>query len=94
MTVPLLLKKFLIKAASDNKLTASHISIFTAILILWEENNKTKSLSIDRQDIMQLSKINSKMTYHKCLKHLHQERYLIYKPSCSPLLRSQIVLLQ
>lgn len=89
-----LLREFLIKAGADNKLNPSHISIYSAILMLWEQNNKTNPLTIDREDIMQLSKINSKVTYHKCLKHLNQAGYLIYKPSFSPLIRSQIQLIE
>jgi hypothetical protein len=88
-----LLREFLINVAADNKINPSHISIYTAILILWEESNKTNPLSIDRVDIMQLSKINSKVTYHKCLRYLNQAGYLKYKPSFSPLVRSQVQLI-
>ncbi len=32
---------------------------------------------------MQLSKIGSKNTYHKCLKELHETKYILYHPSAS-----------
>jgi hypothetical protein len=40
--------------------------------------------------MMNVSKIGSKSTYHKCLKELHEKGFLIYHPSNNPLRGSLI----
>lgn len=84
---------FLTKGQSDN-LNPSHISLYLAIYHCWQQNNKTNPISISSTEIMKLSKINSRATYHKCLKDLHNKQYLNYAPSFNPFKSSQIQLLQ
>jgi hypothetical protein len=41
---------------------------------------------------MQISKISSKATYHKCLKNLHTLGYINYQPSFNPFRGSHVIL--
>src|ERR1044071_2395558 len=67
---------------SDNRLTSSHVSLYIALFNYWNFNRFQNPFSIYRENIMQLSKL-SKNTYHKCLKELHEAKYIYYHPSPS-----------
>ncbi|RKS03094.1 hypothetical protein C8C84_2835 [Flavobacterium sp. 102] len=86
------LSHFLNKSLSDN-LNPSHISLYLAIYHCWQHNNQINPVSITSKEIMQRSKINSRATYHKCLKDLHNKKYLNYTPSFNPFKSSQVFLL-
>jgi hypothetical protein len=88
------IRNFLVKAGKDNNIKPTHISLFIAVITIWEQNNRINPITIDREDIMMMSKINSKFTYHNCLNYLNSAGYLIYKPSFSPLIRSQIKIIE
>lgn len=49
-----------------------------ALFQYWNYNRFQNPFRIDRDELMQLSKIGSKNTYHKCIKELHSYRYIIY----------------
>ena len=64
---------------SDNRLTSSHVSLYLALFQYWNFNRFQNPFPIYRENIMQISKIGSKNTYHKCLKDLHTTHYIIYQ---------------
>lgn len=68
---------------SDKRLSASHISLYMALFQYWNFNRFQNPFPIYRDDIMQLSKIGSKNTYHKCIKILHETKYIYYHPPVS-----------
>ncbi len=68
---------------SDNRLTSSHVSLYMALFHYWNSNRFHNPFSIYRENIMQLAKIGSKNTYHKCIKELHEARYIFYHPAPS-----------
>lgn len=68
----------------DDRLNPRHISLYLALFQFWNLSRFSNSLSICRNETMQLSKIYSKTTYHKCLKDLDKWKYIIYKPSHNP----------
>ena len=70
----------------DDCLTASHISLYMALFQYWNFNRFQNPFPVYRQNIMNLSKIGSKNTYHKCIKELHQAKYIYYHPSPSKFL--------
>jgi hypothetical protein len=41
---------------------------------------------------MRLSKIASKATYHKCMRDLHEKKYVIYEPSFNPYRGSKVTI--
>lgn len=68
---------------SDNRLTSSHVSLYLALFQYWNFNRFNNPFPVYRENIMQISKIGSKNTYHKCMKHLHNIEYIIYHPPTS-----------
>lgn len=68
---------------TDTRLTTSHVSLYMALFHYWNFNRFHNPFSIYRENIMQLSKIGSKNTYHKCIKELHQAKYIFYHPAPS-----------
>lgn len=84
------LTHFFNKSSVDPKFTPTHMSLFMALFQSWNQARFTQQIQIIRDDIMRLSKINSKATYHKAMAFLHSNRYIDYKPSYNPLKGSQI----
>lgn len=80
--------------ARDGRLNASHISLYMALFHLWNLYYFQESFSINRHELMQLSKIGSKSTYHRVLKQLHSWGYILYFPSHNPLKGSRVSLFQ
>jgi hypothetical protein len=64
---------------------ATHISLYNALFLLWNNCGFDENLSINRNDVMSLSKIGSVNTYLKCLKDLDNHKIISYKPSHNPL---------
>lgn len=76
------LNAFFAFVRSDKRLTSSHVSLYMALFQYWNFNRFNNPFSIYRDNIMQLSKL-SKNTYHKCIKELHEAKYIYYHPSPS-----------
>ncbi len=77
------LNAFFAVVRHDNRLTTSHISLYMALFQYWNFNRFQNPFTVYRNDIMRLSKIGSKNTYHKCMKELHQARYIFHHPSAT-----------
>jgi hypothetical protein len=75
---------FFERVAKDRLLNPSHIALYIAIFQFWNLNRFRNPISISRDELMRISKISSKATYHKCLKLLHAHGYLRYEPSYNP----------
>lgn len=78
------------RLSEDIELNPSHVSLYLALFYQWNMNRFKNPISISRSDVMKVSKIGSKSTYHKCLKDLHAKGFLIYHPSHNPLRGSLI----
>ena len=83
---------FFEKVAQDRNLNATHVSLYVALFQFWNFNRFKNPISISRDEVMRISKISSKATYHKCLKNLHALGYFDYQPSYNPFKGSQIVM--
>lgn len=68
---------------NDHRLTPFHISLYMAIFQYWNFNRFQTTFPVYRENLMQLSRIGSKNTYHKCIRELHQSRYIHYHPPLS-----------
>lgn len=86
------LTTFYEKAANDKNINPSHISLYMAIFQVWKCNQYKNPVSINRNELMSSSKINSKATYHKCMKKLHALGYIIYQPSFNPFKGSNVII--
>lgn len=67
----------------DKRLTSSHVSLYMALFQYWNFNRFQNPFPVYRDTMMNLSKIGSKNTYHKCIKELHLASYIVYHPSIS-----------
>lgn len=73
------------KIGHENRLNPSHISLYHALFQFWNANRFRNPISISRNEMMSVSKIAAKATYHKCIKELHDWGYIQYIPSFNPL---------
>lgn len=86
------LNAFFMTIAKDSRLNPTHISLYMALFNLWNINRFPEELIIIRDEVMKLSKIGSKSTYHRCLKQLDTWKYLRYFPSHNSFKGSRISL--
>lgn len=79
-----------IQFSKDNRLNPTHISLYMALFQLWNNNRFKELFYVNRDEVMQLSKIGSKSTYHRCIKELSHWNYIVYYPSHNPYKGSEI----
>lgn len=72
---------FFQKISADYQLNPTHISLYMALFQQWNLNRFRNPISIARTEVMSISKISSRVTYHKCIKELHSRGYIHYDPS-------------
>jgi hypothetical protein len=82
--------KWVRRMAKDQRLLATHISLYTALFICWQRQGFAQPFAVCRRELMGFSKIASIATYHKCIKELDEYDYIHYQPSYHPKLGSQI----
>ena len=78
------LNNFLNRITSDADLTTSHISIGTALIVIWISNGLTSPFNISRKQLMTAARIKSITTYHKVIADLAKLNYVKYEPSYHP----------
>lgn len=83
---------FFDRVAKDKLLNPTHVSLYMSLFQFWNCNRFRNPISISRDEIMRISKISSKATYHKCLKALHAQGYIRYEPSYNPFKGSHVFL--
>ena len=83
---------FFEKVTGDKALNPTHISLYMSLFQFWNCNRFKNPISISRDEVMRISKISSKATYHKCLKALHSQGYIKYEPSYNPFKGSHVFL--
>jgi hypothetical protein len=81
------------RLASDQRITVWHISLYGAILYLWDLDREKKTIRISRNRLMTLAHFGSIVTYHKCIKQLVEYEYIKYSPSYDCYAGSSIELL-
>lgn len=82
------------KMSEDDRLSPYHLSVYNALFMLWNECGFADKLSINRNDVMRLSKIGNQNTYTKVLKQLHDYGYIVYEPSFNPLKGSLVTIIR
>ena len=75
---------FFDRVVDDDKLNHTHVSMYVALFQFWNACRFRNPISISRNELMKVSKISSKATYHKCMKELYNLGYLKYMPSYNP----------
>ena len=66
---------------NDSRLNPTHVSLYMALFQLWNITRFSEVFYINRQEVMQFSKIGSKTTFHRCMQDLHNWKYIKYIPS-------------
>lgn len=84
---------FFEKVTVDYDLNPTHISLYIAMFQAWNQNRFINPINISRDELMRISKISSKATYHKCIKDLIENGYIIYNPSFNPYKSSTVEIL-
>lgn len=82
------------KMSEDERLSPYHLSVYNALFMLWNECGFATKLSINRNDVMRLSKIGNQNTYTKILKQLDEYGYIVYEPSFNPLKGSLVTIIR
>jgi hypothetical protein len=77
------LNAFFSLVKNDPRLSTTHVSLYLALFHYWNFHHFQNPISIYRENLMQISKIGSKNTYHRCIKQLHEAEYIYYHPSSS-----------
>ncbi|WP_462267759.1 hypothetical protein [Mucilaginibacter sp.] len=72
------------RMGTDERVLATHVSLFTALFIFWQRHGFVSPFSITRRTVMTFSKIASIATYHKCIRELDEYGYIRYQPSFHP----------
>ncbi|SDI02029.1 hypothetical protein SAMN04488062_12035 [Flavobacterium omnivorum] len=83
---------FFDRIVHDRNLNPTHISLYIALFQFWNINRFKNPISITRDEVMRISKICSKATYHKCMRELNDKGYLKYEPSFNPYKGSMVIL--
>jgi hypothetical protein len=76
--------------SQDNRLASSHVSLYLALLIVWEQSFFANPFTISRKQLMTICKIGSYATYHKCLRQLEQFGYIRYVPNFNSFIGSRV----
>lgn len=92
MNYILQLSGFFQRVGTDDRLNPTHVSLYMAIFQFWNAGRFQNPVSISRQELMRISKISAKATYHKCIKDLHTFGYIQYLPSFNPFKGSLVYL--
>src|SRR5260221_6866359 len=83
---------FFERVSVDDRLNPTHISMYVSLFQFWNATRFQNPISISRNELMKVSKISAKATYHKCMKELNDYGYLQYKPSFNPFKGSLVYL--
>lgn len=83
---------FFDRIIQDPNLNPTHISLYMALFQFWNVNHFRNPISITREEVMGISKICSKATYHKCMRELNEKKYIKYIPSYNPFKGSMVIL--
>jgi hypothetical protein len=84
---------FFDRVVQDHTLNPTHISLYISIFQFWNLSRFQNPISITRDEVMRISKICSKATYHKCMREMHEKGYLKYEPSYNPFRGSMVHLI-
>jgi len=79
-----------VQFSKDDRLNPTHISLYIGLFQLWNHSFFKAEFHINREEVMEYSKIGSKSTYHRCIKELSHWNYLLYTPSHNPFKGSRI----
>lgn len=84
---------FYARAKEDHRSTATHQSLYLALLYCYQQGGYREVITISRRELMPLARIQSVATYHKCIRELKHFGYIEYHPTYNYYKGSQVRLL-
>ena len=75
---------------NDDRIKQGHITLYLAFFQKWNRDFFKKTITINREWIMEKAKFKSKTTYHNYLNDLNKWGYLKYFPSYHPARGSKV----
>jgi hypothetical protein len=72
------------KIQQTEDMNPTHVSLYFGLFTMWNLNHFNNPISINRDQVMEVSKIGSKRTYLKCIRDLEKMGFIKYKPSKNP----------
>jgi hypothetical protein len=84
------LLEFMALARMDHRIGPAHVSLFVALICLWQEAGVAGAFSVERKEGMERSRILGKERYYRCLKELKELGYIGYEPEFYPGKRSKV----
>jgi hypothetical protein len=85
---------FLQQGSIDERLKATHISLYMALFCFRNNFDYYMPFRISRANIMRMAKIRSIATYHKCMREMSEFSYIEYIPSFDRYMGSQVKFLK
>jgi hypothetical protein len=76
--------KLLRRMGKDERLMATHVSLFAGLFVHWQRSGYSSPFPVTRRELMAHSRIASIATYHKCIRELDEYGYIRYQPSYHP----------
>lgn len=80
------------RLVGDNRLHASHVSLFFALLIVQGRQGMANPFVVSRELLMELSKVGSTRTYHRCIRDMVAYGYIQYVPTYNSFLGTKVYL--
>jgi hypothetical protein len=74
----------------DKEIRQSHVAIYEAIFLHWNEMRWNNPVSIIREEIMKVARVGSKNTFVRCMHELSRWGYFRYLPSSSSNVTSMV----
>lgn len=74
----------------DHRIKQGHITLYLAFFQKWNREYFKKTITINRESIMEKAKFKSKTTYHNYIRDLNDWGYLKYFPSYDPARGSKV----
>ena len=73
---------FFDRVAADERLNPTHISMYVSLFQFWNASRFQNPISISRNELMRVSKISAKATYHKCMRELNDFGFSVFSCVC------------
>jgi len=84
------LSNFFKAIESDGRISITHIGVFAALLQYYAQNDFGNPIQVFSHEILNIAKLSSAITYHKCVRELSEYGYIRYEPSFNRLKGSRI----
>lgn len=77
------LNQFLKKVEKNEAVRPTHISLYLSLFHLWNQHHFQNPIAATRTELMRVSKISAKTTFHNCIRDLVAWNWIEYIPSTS-----------